>query len=100
MIPHKQSKQYGVLSTHYHENYAPLEAETSESSAAFRLSIVALPADALNSYTDTASWWKQRRYRMRYDDDDDDDDGYEDHDDGGGALRARSAALDVSYGAL
>ena len=36
---------------------------------------------------------------MRYDDDDDDD-GYEDHDDGGGALRARSAALDVSYGAL
>lgn len=70
------------------------------SRAPFRLSIVALPADALNSHTDTASSWKQRRYRMRYDDDDDDVDGYEDHDDGGGALRARSAALDVSYGAL
>lgn len=38
------------------------------SRAPFRLSIVALPADALNSHTDTASSWKQRRYRMRYGD--------------------------------
>lgn len=35
----------------------------------------------------------------RHKDDDDDGDGYG-YDDGGGALRARSAALDVSYGAL
>lgn len=69
------------------------------SRAPFRLSIVALPADALNSHTDTASSWKQRQDALRRHKDDDVD-GYEDHDDGGGALRARSAALDVSHGAL
>ena len=101
------------------------------SRVAFRLSIVALPANALNSHTDTRLGGSKavtgcvRRLRRKnndvndydydydydyddydydydYDDDDDDDndDDDDDDDDGGSALRARSTALNVSYGAL